>query len=139
MASQQDLDFTYSTIDTVFRLSVGETGDYSGARYDGDFSLSLEEAQRRKHQFIADSLRIGPDTTVLDMGCGWGPFLTYLKGRGARARGVTLSSAQAAACVRNGLRVEVKDCRLIRPSAVYTGPSSRPASEVEGWDEAWAE
>jgi citrate synthase len=27
--------------------------------------------------------------------------------------------------------------RLIRPSAVYAGPSPRPASEVEGWDEAW--
>lgn len=27
--------------------------------------------------------------------------------------------------------------RLIRPSAIYTGPSSRKASEVEGWDPAW--
>jgi citrate synthase len=28
--------------------------------------------------------------------------------------------------------------RLIRPSAVYTGPASRPAADVEGWDPAWA-
>jgi citrate synthase len=28
--------------------------------------------------------------------------------------------------------------RLIRPSAVYTGPSARPASEVEGWRAEWA-
>ena len=28
--------------------------------------------------------------------------------------------------------------RLIRPSAVYTGPSSRPATEVEGWRSEWA-
>ena len=27
--------------------------------------------------------------------------------------------------------------RLIRPSAVYAGPSSRPATEVEGWNDAW--
>ena len=27
--------------------------------------------------------------------------------------------------------------RLIRPSAVYAGPSTRPASEIDGWDEAW--
>ncbi|RYC05802.1 citrate synthase 2 [Nocardioides zhouii] len=27
--------------------------------------------------------------------------------------------------------------RLIRPSAVYAGPSTRPASDVEGWNEAW--
>lgn len=28
--------------------------------------------------------------------------------------------------------------RLIRPSAVYAGPAPRPASDVEGWDDAWA-
>jgi citrate synthase len=28
--------------------------------------------------------------------------------------------------------------RLIRPSAIYTGPSSRPADSVEGWDPAWS-
>ena len=28
--------------------------------------------------------------------------------------------------------------RLIRPSAVYTGPSSRAAGDVEGWREEWA-
>ena len=28
--------------------------------------------------------------------------------------------------------------RLIRPSAVYTGPPPRPAAEVPGWNDAWA-
>ena len=28
--------------------------------------------------------------------------------------------------------------RLIRPSAIYTGPASRQASEVPGWSDAWA-
>ena len=27
--------------------------------------------------------------------------------------------------------------RLIRPSAIYTGPASRPAESVEGWNPAW--
>jgi citrate synthase len=27
--------------------------------------------------------------------------------------------------------------RLIRPSAVYAGPTTRPAGDVEGWNEAW--
>lgn len=116
MASQRDLEFTYSTIDQIFRLSIGQTGDYSGAMYKGDFSLSLEEAQRQKHRFIADSLGITRGSKVLDMGCGWGPFLAYIKELGALGRGVTLSSAQAAACVQNGLTVEVKDCRQITPA-----------------------
>src|SRR6187401_1165836 len=28
--------------------------------------------------------------------------------------------------------------RLIRPSAIYVGPSSRPADSVDGWNAAWA-
>ena len=32
MADKKDLDFTYTTIDKIFRLSIGETGDYSGAK-----------------------------------------------------------------------------------------------------------
>lgn len=116
MATQQDLEFTYSTIDKIFRLSVGETGDYSGAMYNGDFSITLEQAQQQKHRFIAESLGIGRDSKVLDMGCGWGPFLSYIKEKGANGRGVTLSSGQAAACRQNGLNVEVKDCRLITPA-----------------------
>lgn len=53
MAAREDLEFTYSLIDRIFRLSLGELADFSGARYDGDFSLSLEEAQRRKHSYVA--------------------------------------------------------------------------------------
>jgi citrate synthase len=32
-----------------------------------------------------------------------------------------------------------KTGRLIRPSAIYAGPSARPASDVEGWRAEWAE
>jgi citrate synthase len=28
--------------------------------------------------------------------------------------------------------------RLVRPSAIYTGPPARPADSVAGWNEAWA-
>jgi cyclopropane-fatty-acyl-phospholipid synthase len=115
VASQRDLDFTYTTIDKLFRLSVGEMGDYSGAMFNADFLLTLEDAQKQKHTFIADSLGISSNTRVLDMGCGWGPFLQYIKGRGANGTGVTLSTGQAAACRKNGLDVHVMDCRYIKP------------------------
>jgi cyclopropane-fatty-acyl-phospholipid synthase len=115
MANRQDMDFTYTFLDRVFRFSLGEHGDFSGALYDGDFSLSLEEAQRRKHDFVASQLHIGPGTRVLDMGCGWGPFLVYANGLGARTVGVTLSRGQAAACRRHGLDVHLVDCREIGP------------------------
>lgn len=117
MANKKDLDFTYTTIDKLFRLSVGETGDYSGAKYDGDFSLSLEQAQKAKHVFIADSLKITAGSKVLDMACGWGPFSRFIvEERKAESIGLTLSEGQAAACRMNGLNVIVKDCRYVSPA-----------------------
>lgn len=116
MAGKQDLDFTYTTIDKIFRLSIGETGDYSGAKYDGDFSMTLEEAQKAKHKFIADSLYIKEGSKVLDMACGWGPFMRYInEERGATSIGLTLSEGQAEACQKNGLNVLVQDCRYVKP------------------------
>jgi cyclopropane-fatty-acyl-phospholipid synthase len=117
MAVKKDLDFTYTTIDRIFRLSMGETGDYSGAKYDGDFSMTLEEAQRSKHRFVADSLKIKKGSRVLDMACGWGPFLKYItEERAAMGMGLTLSQGQADACCSNGLNVLVKDCRYVKPN-----------------------
>ena len=117
MADRDDLEFTYSLIDRVFRLSLGELADFSGAKYDGDFSLSLEEAQRRKHDYVAEQIGIGPGRRVLDLGCGWGPLLSFIRSRGGTGVGVTLSSAQAAACRRHGLDVHVYDARQVTPDS----------------------
>lgn len=113
MAERQDLEFTYSQIDRLFRLSLGEMADFSGAKYDGDFSLTLEEAQRRKHEYVAAQIGIDPGRRVLDLGCGWGPLLNFIRQRGATGLGVTLSSAQAAACQRNGLDARLSDARAV--------------------------
>ncbi|MCB0580198.1 MAG: class I SAM-dependent methyltransferase [Phaeodactylibacter sp.] len=116
MADQKDMDFTYSTIDEIFRLSMGEMGDFSGAMYNGDYSLTLEEAQRAKHRFIVESLGIREGSRVLDMGCGWGPFLNYASRQaGARCIGLTLSEGQFNACRKNGFDVYLRDCRTVKP------------------------
>src|SRR5258708_15515965 len=113
MATQRDLDFTYTLIDKLFRMSIGETASFSGAKYDGDFSLTLEQAQKKKNDFIWEQLRLKPGQRVLDMGCGWGSLLHYLRERGVTAVGVTLSRGQWAACRRNGLDAHLLDLRTI--------------------------
>jgi cyclopropane-fatty-acyl-phospholipid synthase len=113
MADRKDADFTYSLTDRVIRLSLGELPDFSGAKFDGDFSLSLEEAQGSKHEFVADQVGIGPDRRLLDLGCGWGPLLAYARARGGTGVGVTLSSAQLAACHQHGLEVYLEDAREV--------------------------
>jgi cyclopropane-fatty-acyl-phospholipid synthase len=113
MADRDDLEFTYSLIDRIFRLSLGELADFSGAKYDGDFTLSLEDAQRRKHAYVAEQIGIGAGRRVLDLGCGWGPLLDFVRTRGGTGVGVTLSSAQAASCRRHGLDVHLHDAREV--------------------------
>jgi cyclopropane-fatty-acyl-phospholipid synthase len=113
VADRADLEFTYSLIDRIFRLSLGEMADFSGAKYDGDFSLTLEQAQRRKHEYVAEQIGIGPGRRILDLGSGWGPMLNFVRERGGEGVGVTLSSAQAEACRRNGLEVHIHDARQV--------------------------
>ncbi len=116
MADRHDLDFTYSLTDRVFRLSMGEMADFSCAKYDGDFSLSLQEAQERKHDYVAEQVGIGPGRRLLDLGCGWGPLLEYVRRCQGIGVGLTLSSAQLASCRRHGLDVRLQDARVISRS-----------------------
>ena len=111
MATREQIESTYNYMDELFRVTYGEHGDCSGAMYDGEFSLSLEEAQKRKHDYVLDNLNIAPGKRLLDIGCGWGPMLHAARVRGAQGIGVTLSSKQAEACRRNGLEVYLKDWR----------------------------
>jgi cyclopropane-fatty-acyl-phospholipid synthase len=113
MASRSDIDFTYTLTDRLFRMSVGELADFSGAKYDGDFSLTLEEAQHRKHEFVATNLRLPPGGRVLDLGCGWGALLAFFRSRGISGVGVTLSRGQQEADIRHGLDVHLMDARTV--------------------------
>ena len=139
MASSSDINFTYSLTDRLFRLSVGELADFSGAKYDGDFSLTLEQAQRRKHEFVAANLKVSPGGRILDLGCGWGAMLAFFRERGIQGVGVTLSEGQRRADVRHGLDVHLMDARTVTPAAfgTFDGVSSLGAFEhfcsVEDW------
>lgn len=56
----------------------------------------LERAEARKLQFAIDALALGPETRVLDVGCGWGSFLEYAGARGIPVHGLTISREQHA-------------------------------------------
>jgi cyclopropane-fatty-acyl-phospholipid synthase len=113
VADRQDLDFSYTLTDRIVRLSLGELADFSGAKYDGDFTLSLEEAQRRKYEYVDEQIGIGRGRRVLDLGCGWGPLLEFIRSCRGFGVGLTLSSAHAAACRRRGLEAHLYDARQV--------------------------
>jgi cyclopropane-fatty-acyl-phospholipid synthase len=113
VATTKDIDFSYTLTDKVIRLALGELADFSGAKYDGDFSMTLEQAQRRKHEYIAEQIGIGPGRRILDLGCGWGGVLNFIRNAGATGVGVTFSSAQEKACRSHGLDVHLQDAREV--------------------------
>ena len=71
MATQTEIADTYDYMDEIFRLSLGESADITGAMYNGDFSLTLEQAQKQKHEYILNGINFKPGDKVLDIGCGW--------------------------------------------------------------------
>ena len=109
MATRQEIDATYNYMDEIFRLSLGETGDLTCAMYDGDFSKTLAQAQKDKHDYVLNALNVHAGSRILDIGCGWGPMLRATKARGGHGIGLTLSTKQAEACRRNSLEAYVKD------------------------------
>ncbi len=55
----------------------------------------LQSGQKAKYKALADSIGIGADSHVLEIGCGWGGFAEYVAGEiGARVTGLTISREQ---------------------------------------------
>ena len=112
----KEMDFTYTNLDKFIRYSLGENAHFSNAKWDGDFSMTLEEAQLRKYKYVADMLGIKEGSRVIDLGCGWGGWLKWIKDElGANGIGINLSKGQVAACRENGLEAYLKDARFIKP------------------------
>jgi cyclopropane-fatty-acyl-phospholipid synthase len=96
MSDAAEIRTSYDVSNEFFQLFLDDAMSYSCAVFDR--GGTLEEGQRRKLEFLADGAAIGPESRVLDVGCGWGANLAYLVGaRGVReAHGITLSGAQHA-------------------------------------------
>jgi cyclopropane-fatty-acyl-phospholipid synthase len=109
MATRAQMEATYNYMDEMFRLTFGEAADITWALYNGDFSKSLEQAQRDKHEYVLDALCFREGSRLLDIGCGWGPILMAARQRGGNAVGVTLSTKHAESCRHEGLDAWVLD------------------------------
>ncbi|MGH3984594.1 MAG: class I SAM-dependent methyltransferase [Pseudonocardiaceae bacterium] len=96
----------YDVSNGFYQLVLGSSMAYTCAVFDHP-DASLEQAQERKHELIADKLGLQAGMRLLDVGCGWGGMVRYAARRGVRALGVTLSAQQARwgqqAIVREGL------------------------------------
>lgn len=115
MANQKEIEEAYDYMDELFRESLGDHADYSNALYNGNFSLTLKEAQQAKHEYILKSLNFKKGDKILDIGSGWGPMLKEVKDRGGIEVGLSLSPAQVRACQAHGLNEILKDWKDVDP------------------------
>lgn len=92
--SQRNIHAHYDIGNAFYQLWLDPSWTYSSALFDGDTSLTLQEAQRRKYQRIIDTLQLRPGQRVLEIGCGWGGFAVQAAQQGIHVHGVTISPSQ---------------------------------------------
>ncbi|HKA91679.1 MAG TPA: cyclopropane-fatty-acyl-phospholipid synthase family protein [Haliangiales bacterium] len=95
-SNQADIQVSYDVDNEFFRLWLDERMNYTCALFEG--TDSLEEAQLKKLAWLSEAAHVGKESTVLDIGCGWGANLEYLAlaRKVKAAHGITLSPAQGA-------------------------------------------
>ncbi|GDX78612.1 hypothetical protein LBMAG42_04230 [Deltaproteobacteria bacterium] len=123
-STQAEIDVSYSVSNEFFKLWLDENMHYTCAVYQSA-DQSLEAAQENKAQVLYDFAELGPDKSVLDIGCGWGSMLEFCVRHGIkRAEGVTLSTAQAEWCYARKLdksSIHICDYRDWKPAEPYDG------------------
>ena len=82
MANQKEIEAMYDWVDYFHVLRLGDYADFTCALFDGDFSKTLNQAQKDKHEYVLGGLHFKAGDRILDIGCGWGPMLNYIRERG---------------------------------------------------------
>lgn len=92
--SQRNIHAHYDLGNAFYELWLDRSMTYSSALFAMP-NEPLEMAQRNKYAALCDSLRLKPDQSVLEIGCGWGGFAEFAaRERGARVTALTISPSQ---------------------------------------------
>jgi cyclopropane-fatty-acyl-phospholipid synthase len=85
----------YDLSNEFYGLILDPAMAYSCAYYGDDPDQSVASAQEAKLDLVCRKLDLGPDRSLLDVGCGWGSLSMHAAERfGARVVGVTIAGEQ---------------------------------------------
>ena len=92
--SRRNISHHYDLGNQFYSRWLDRTMTYSSAVFQSETD-TLEDAQNRKYQKLAELADIQPGERVLEIGCGWGGFAEYAaKEYGAHITGITISKEQ---------------------------------------------
>ena len=95
--SRKNIHAHYDLGNAFYELWLDSTMNYSSALFQGDFSLSMQEAQNAKVRRALQATDVTQGSRVLEIGCGWGALAEMATMEmGAHVTGVTLSTEQLA-------------------------------------------
>ena len=91
--SKKNIHAHYDLGNDFYESWLDETMTYSSGFFERN-SDSLKEAQNRKYKLILDTLDLPKNSSILEIGCGWGGFLEYASSVGYKIKGITISQEQ---------------------------------------------
>ncbi len=95
------------------KLLTGSYEDYTEGYYvNGD--ETYQEAQRKQFKYLLDSTECDKDKKVLDIGCGNGNLLNYIKARGCYETGISPTPENISVCKAKGLNAVLLSVRQLK-------------------------
>lgn len=92
--SRSNIHHHYNLGNEFFQLWLDEEMVYTCAYFPA-MTLTLEQAQLAKLDYVCRKLRLQPGDTVIEAGCGWGALARYMARKyGVRVRAFNLSKEQ---------------------------------------------
>lgn len=108
--------------------------DYGFNYYNGDYAKSRRQAQVDKFDHAYEALELQPGMRLIDIGCGCGDWLDYLRGRGIDVAGVNITYDQVKICRERGLTVYWTDWKDILKDGKLQDTLYRRFDRVTFWD-----
>lgn len=94
-SDEGDIAHVYNRGNDFYHWFLGDSMTYTSGVFH-DPNETLEAAQERKLGLVCDYVQMKPGDRHLDIGCGWGPLITYAaEKRGSHSTGITLAQEQA--------------------------------------------
>jgi cyclopropane-fatty-acyl-phospholipid synthase len=112
--AKKNISFHYDLGNDFYGSWLDETMSYSSALYKNK-NIDLKQAQEQKYKSIIENLDIKPNSSICEIGCGWGGFIKQIKKDkiDASIDGYTISNQQFNYTKKNHKNTFFEDYRNI--------------------------